>query len=421
MRSTILSRDGGAFSVNVKRIELFAIIFPLTLVAFICNGSMLNVFALAPIRFGLLGTLFLYLLLSGRLLTNVNPGMLFALLCYGVWSVLTLFWSTVPLLSFVKVFLSILVIATLFSGGQEWVRRYGWAQSFKSFGLVFVISLLSCMSLGQASMDYGYANRTVVLYQGLTHNPNELGLFSAIALGLLLWKLYMDWPIRKKRWIWSVFSVIFLVCLALSFSRSAILMFCVEAVVFFLCVGVKKQIRITLVSILTVLMLLGLFGDELTKFIQTHVYKSTTQVSLLLSRENAWADSFQGAEMGGLMGLGYGISFGYDEFKFDGLKSLNYGREKGNSQLAIIEETGWIGLCFYGFLLFVIFGNLLRKLAVLSLPQRILMGAIIGMLLGVLAQSVFEGWWDAADAEEFSFFWAMTGIAFGMLNVRPEE
>ena len=118
------------------------------------------------------------------------------------------------------------------------------------------------------------------------------------------------------------------------------------------------------------------------------------------------------------MGGGYGVTIGQDEFVLDNLNAANYGREKANSQLGIIEETGIIGIALYLTLLFVYFSKSIRFWRSLkpSDSRKVLMGIVLGTMLGMIAVSVFEAWWDAPASNESVYFWTLFGISLGLMR-----
>jgi O-antigen ligase len=100
------------------------------------------------------------------------------------------------------------------------------------------------------------------------------------------------------------------------------------------------------------------------------------------------------------------------------LTAVGYGREKGNSQLAIVEETGVIGLVFYAFFLSALFSYLFRAFRGASDERaKVALGLVTGALLGMTFQSVFEAWWVAPGSPESAFFWAIAGLGLGLSHL----
>ncbi len=74
------------------------------------------------------------------------------------------------------------------------------------------------------------------------------------------------------------------------------------------------------------------------------------------SRIWMWEPSYRAAQEGGLIGLGYGMSDPNEKVGGigDHYEGERFVREKGNSTLALIEETGLIGLILFLFPVFCI-------------------------------------------------------------------
>jgi O-antigen ligase len=97
------------------------------------------------------------------------------------------------------------------------------------------------------------------------------------------------------------------------------------------------------------------------------------------------------------------------------LTAVGYGREKGNSQLAIVEETGLVGLAFYLVLVFALISRVYGGFAMAKNPRaKVALGLAFGAVVGMLFQSVFEAWWVAPGAPESVAFWALTGVSLGL-------
>ena len=71
---------------------------------------------------------------------------------------------------------------------------------------------------------------------------------------------------------------------------------------------------------------------------------------VLHTRREVWSELYELAKRGGMVGAGYGVSIGSGDFA-GGFTVVGYGREKGNSQLAVWEETGIVGLILYALIL----------------------------------------------------------------------
>lgn len=136
---------------------------------------------------------------------------------------------------------------------------------------------------------------------------------------------------------------------------------------------------------------------------------------MLRSRDEVWEISYEQALKGGLIGGGYGVTIDSLEAFEGGLNSAGYGREKGNSQLGIMEETGIVGLCLYLASTLSLLALVWRARGRCRAPRfRLLLGLVFGMISGLTFQSVFEAWYNAPGSPECMYYWVMAGIAVGL-------
>ncbi|MHB9011074.1 MAG: O-antigen ligase family protein, partial [Ignavibacteriaceae bacterium] len=145
-----------------------------------------------------------------------------------------------------------------------------------------------------------------------------------------------------------------------------------------------------------------------------------------------YEDSYKAALNGGLIGLGYGISDPNIHNAANGSHYENgrYIREKGNSTLAIVEETGIVGLIL--FLLPI--GYVLSKFKIqnskfkteyqysVSSNQNLessihhnLSILILSFLIAFLFHGQFEAWWVGVGSAEFPLFFTIIGLATAVI------
>jgi O-antigen ligase len=146
-----------------------------------------------------------------------------------------------------------------------------------------------------------------------------------------------------------------------------------------------------------------------------YILKGNDQESgVLHSRRDVWAKSYENAEAGGWVGVGYGVTVGDTAFQ-GGLTSVGYGREKGNAQLAIIEETGLVGLSLYLFVLLTLFTRLIAAhMREKNSDLKVALGIITGSLAGFTVMSFFEAWWVSPGSPESAYFWSLAGVGLGL-------
>jgi len=186
--------------------------------------------------------------------------------------------------------------------------------------------------------------------------------------------------------------------------------------------GMKKKLFyclcLIIVSIFTILcipsMLLKIEGG-----IGGYLHKGgagALSSSIFESRFQPWKASFEGAIAGGWTGVGFGVSAGQQNFELGGrFTGSFYGREKGNSQLAVIEETGIAGFVLYLMVTGTIFYKCLNLyFHAVNQDQKVLAGIVSGTFAGLFAISVFEAWWNSGGSPEGIYFWLLAGVLQGL-------
>ncbi|MDX2346826.1 MAG: hypothetical protein QNK11_08150 [Legionella sp.] len=395
----------------IKKRSFFEILFPLFILVSIGQDNQL-VATLIPanVHWLLLLLLFFYVCSKGKLLRGVSSDLRIALLVYLFWCFLTITWSEVFFLSLLKVALLFVSVITFVGAGYEWVLRKGWENSITWLFPLFFFSLLSAI-LGRGNENAYNEMSHFSSYQGLTGNSNYFGYLQAINIPLLLWQLYKNWSRPKPRIIWGAFFVLTLVFLLSSYSRGAILITLPVFVFFMLGLGLRRHFVLFASLLLLFLLAFSLSFSPVNQFID-----KGSNGDVFKTRRDVWAASYAQAFQGGFLGGGYGVSIGDSNFHLVGLKVRSYGREKGNSQLAVLEETGWIGLMFYLVLLLIFSKQVLHCYFMLQGDEKVMMALVLGAMFGLLMQSFVEAWWDAPASPESICFWMFFGISSGVMQ-----
>jgi O-antigen ligase len=310
----------------------------------------------------------------------------------------------------------ILVVTTFLGGGQSWVNRLQPQHPLYFTLPVLVAALFSSISTHapQVTMPSG-----VSIYQGLTGNPNYLGLISAASLPLPIYRSYIAWKWgadRTPTLFWFALTIALLVLLWQSGSRASLLcaLMIVGAFALVITTGRRAIVAVLLVFAIGAV---SVAAPELQQGVyQRVVVKNTQGNDAFFSRRATWEKTYDAAKQGGVIGFGYGVSAGFSNYSF-GLTSNTYGREKGNAQLAIWEETGLVGLFLYTIFLFVLYQDLAGSLfRIPDIDQRAEFALIVGLITGLLAQSVFEAWWTSPGSMESSIFWSAVGVATALAH-----
>lgn len=389
--------------------------FPLALMAFAGIGvSYFNAVFTTTTRWVFLALLAAVLVPQARIFAGLKNGFGWILAAYFVWCLGTVTWSTVPELSLLKSMALILTALTFLSGGYYWATML---RPEKALAYLIPITFLTLIASVGARTKPDVYSQGVRLYEGLAGNPNFLGMLIAISFPWALYQVYRVFyyrsSVRARLFACGLVGALGM-ALWLSASRASIL--CALITLFFATTAVTTNKKL----ILTLVLGLGVIGTVvIAPRVQTSLYnrfvlKGGGTDDVLYSRAGPWKESYDAALQGGYFGVGYGVSVGDTNFNL-GFTAEKYGREKGNTQLAVWEETGLVGLTLYTILLFAIVKELYRGLrAARDDDLTIILSIIFGMVVGMTIQSAFEAWWVAPGSLESAGFWAIVGIGTGL-------
>jgi len=333
------------------------------------------------------------------------------IVAYLAWTLMTGFWSAVPQLTIMKGIAAVLSLTALYHGGIIWARSRPLFNAFDFILPIFLVVLVGSIA-GLQDPDAYDSGRRQTMYRGLFSHQNTLGVMIAICITWPLWQAYTSRHSPIRTGFWLTFTLLLMYALVLTHARSAMLMAASTCLGAIQATGPRLRSQI-LSCIGAVLLCVAIISPStLTDAVYKTIYKWDDN-NVLSSRADPWRKSQIGAEAGGLTGLGFGVSLGYDTFA-GGVTAIGYGREKGNSQLAIAEELGLIGLVLYAAIILSIGRTVLEVYRrARSREQRALAGLLGGTLAGLVAQSCLEGWWTSPGSVEFAFFWVIAGVMSG--------
>lgn len=333
------------------------------------------------------------------------------------WAMITWLWSVQPQLTLMKSGAWWLVCLALVSGGYRWACRNALQDAF-GFLLPLFIVVLVAGPLGRGSVSAYSEGAGMDLYQGMTSNPNMMGSLLFMTLPLLLWRFYLNRGSQAKKWLWGILLATILVTLLITVSRSSILASCLLLGAYTLAMPMARRSQLYLLGGLAVAMVLAASPGTLRYIEGKYIRKNliSEEISPFFTREEPWEISLRMAKKGGLLGGGYGVSLDAGTFK-GGFTSVGYSREKGNSQLAIVEEMGLVGLTLH---LGIVFTLLKRLWQAFQREQnrdlRTLLAIVSGAIAGVLTTGLFEAWWVAPGSPESIWFWTMVGLGLGLVD-----
>jgi hypothetical protein len=393
---------------------------PLTIASFVFSAvDYLRPIFPVGIRWGLMLLLGLYLF---RYVYLNQSRFAFIVIINSLWATTTAAWSLVPELSMMKGIAYLLVSFILIIAGQVWVLRNGISRIYDFLWLFATISLTSAI-LGVGTRGSMIQTGVSELYQGYVSGPNMLGSMLAMSVPFIAWRLFYAWGDMRSRLIWISLLSADIVFLLLANSRAAIIAAAMGIIGLIFATGKKRWIPITMIAIVTTVYVVILMPTLKDTLVEKYIYKhASEEQGVLYTRERLWVESFELAKKGGAFGAGYGATFGTDASFEGGLTAVGYGREKGNSQLAIMEELGATGLVLYIILVTQIIALMRRVyLHAANHTIRVASGLAGGTLLGMLIQSIFEAWWVAPGSAEFVFFWVVVGTLLGLERVNAIE
>jgi O-antigen ligase len=247
-------------------------------------------------------------------------------------------------------------------------------------------------------------------FMGFASHQNTL----ASAIIFTLPGLIMQKPESKKKLdlIFLLLIIINLLILLLTYSRASILALIIGIITFII---LSKKWRLLLYS----------FGALAVLFFLIIITPSLKQKSIELinkdfpeyysSRLWMWEPSYNAALNGGLTGLGYGISDSHILFPGSGshYEGERYVREKGNSVLALIEETGMIGLLLFVIPIGYVLISQKSDLAIRDQNSGVrYQSAIIkSVLIALVVHAQFEAWWVGVGSIHLPLFYFYLGTA----------
>ncbi len=355
---------------------------------------------------------FLALLANRPRLPRTAVALAFLLLLYALASAL---WSDDWRLTIAKLLFYAATAAT-FVLGPALIAEWG-GNPFRCFAPVVVFTIVLSVLALVTGDGWREGNFT-----GYAWNSNALGAIFSFASPWLIFSLWFAWRDRtvggrRKLYLYVSLCGLALLFVAMSRSRSVMLMLLVLVAVLFAQSHPKRKAAVVFSLCFSMLLAYLLKPSLFGGFAATYVKKSST--SAFASRQDQFQDSWVAAKNAGLLGLGFGVSAGAPKWNFGTFASVS--REKGNSQLAVVEELGLPGFLLYLALL-VALGHSILKWGYTG-PEgpirRMFRFLVFGYFLGAVVNSGFEAWF-MAPAPETAAFWAVLGIGFVLLY-RPAQ
>ena len=335
------------------------------------------------------------------------------------WCMLSVIWSSYPTLTLTKAFSYSAVALSLSAVGHLWAYHGKKEHIFALLLPLAALVVVSALAGAASGTDALRTNETTTVYRGLANNPNFLGILVISVLPAALWEVYRhDTSTLRKLLAYALLASLTIMLIS-SYSRASILAASIIVFSFFFGAGLRRYSIAIAIAVAALVMVIVAFPTSLEKFESKYIYKSAGEdASLFDSRETVWQASYIAALNGGPFGFGFGVAAGDAERRLERseieISSSHFGREKGNSTLAIVEEIGWVGLIAFALVLWTFCK---RALGAIRLSQnreyKLISALILGTALALLTNAQFEAWFLAPGSAAAPVFWLFLGLGLG--------
>lgn len=382
--------------------------------------------------------LFISLALFNNLIKKIKIKQLIIIFGFPAYCLITSFWSLYPMISIQRSIYALFI----YTGVLSFVLLY--KKFNKDISLRFflpaniLIIIQAIFSLITKIPSDSWTGGNGLGFMGFAGHQNTLAaaiiftLPGVIALRIDSYtrgKTFEVKTISTKKVLknftshcFQLLSFIFLIVtnlllLILTYSRAAWLAL-VLGITLYIILSKKIKLIISFFALIFISIITVISVPEVYVSIESVVQKGDSH--LLSRRTILWQPSIKAANEGGLLGLGYGVSAPYIKTPpLTGSYYVNgrYVREKGNSFLALLEETGIFGLILFLLpLLYLVSRKTNAIRFYTSLDKDLhsqdfklkLNNENIKLLLSVLAalfiHAQFEAWWVGIGSVQFPLF-----------------
>ncbi len=379
-------------------------------------------YLLVPILLGIILTE----LISNRKLPKRWPVTIY-FLPFITWILLSAIWSIHPEVTLTRSIYFLILVAGMESLSNFYQKGVGSLMKIFLPVIALVVSS-SIFSLAIGIPADSWSGGNAKGFMGFSSHQNTLGSILLFILPIMNYKLFTNYlPMYKKImksenslslarkllhpkfifWVLLNLGSIFL--LVITFSRASILSYLI-----FLSITIIGLFgfRNYLVSVLTFILLIVITYQipGIDNFYKYIIYKGDNKI--YDTRTILFDASIEASKRGGLFGLGYGISDQKIIIHNTGrVKDGIYIREKGNSTLALIEETGLIGMLLFSIPILLVLKNNLYRLKVLKREKNregyIYLLFIFSILISLLFHAQFEAWFVGIGSLQLPLFFLL--------------
>ncbi len=419
--------------MNIKFDKIILYALPLTAALIICRTfPILSFFYYAaPVLF----ILALAFHLNPNLHQNLNRDKLprtiaLLLLMFGIWAAVTAGWSSFPGVSILRAgyFLLISIAAVLL--GYHWRKN----ESNDVFGFLLpanlIVVFVSVFSLIASSPADAWSGGHGLGFKGYASHQNTLASAILFTIPSVLYPILKELILsvrnkfknvksvgkssKPKFLILILISILNLYFLLISVSRAGVLALGLMVVIFlFISFNVKG--RFIFILLLIFLSAVVYYSSQT---VRDFVFK--TEAHIGDRRIENISETVEAAKNGGVIGLGYGISQNptneriKGRYEYDGKLFI---REKMISILALIEETGIVGLVLFIFPIGYVLFRLTRHTKGLSdgfaFEDKLNNAMIASVILALAFHAQIEAWWVGVGSIELPLFFMVFGIGIG--------
>jgi len=405
---------------KLKEPSVQKIIIPLSAVAILSRT-----FPIFSYFYYLLPLLFLLILFAGykfvikdKALRNI----LILLFLFGLWCAGTSFWSDYPFVSLSRSGYFVFISLAAVLGGYLWQQIDSDSLSFLLPANTIIVGL-SIFSLITNIPPESWTGGNSKGFMGFAGHQNTLASAILFTLPATINKIpslegnnlsRLGSQAKAERGGLILLLFFNLIILLLTYSRATILALICGVIVFLILNKKWNTLRYSAAVVLLIFSFIW-FSPSLKMEVNKFVRKDFP--AFYSTREWMWVPSYKAALNGGLFGLGYGIS--NPDIIVPGIGSYydngRYIREKGNSFLALIEESGLIGLLL--FILPVVYLFYKYRDTRHRVPNENLVsgtrnpasGILLASIAAFIIHSQFEAWMVGVGSIQLPLFFFYTG------------
>ena len=342
--------------------------------------------------------------------------MMILLFLFGLWSAATSLWSDYPFISLSRSGYFIFISLSAALGGYLYRQVKSDILSFLLPANIIIMGL-SLFSLITNIPSESWTGGNGKGFMGFAGHQNTLAsaiLFTLPAVFIKVRNLKSNALTSGKQVrnisLWLLFFIN-LIILLLTFSRASILAFICGLIIFLI---LNKKWNTLIYSAAVILLVFSYIWFSPSLKVEANKFVRKDFPAFYSTRLWMWEPSCRAALSGGIFGLGYGIS--EPDIIVPGTGSYydngRYIREKGNSFLALVEETGLAGLVLF----LLPLGYLLKMQRVKSIELRdtspinhIQFSIIISVLVALIIHSQFEAWMVGVGSIQLPIFFLYIG------------